>query len=641
MRHPFRAWLLVLPLGLAGCAGEAPAPPASPIAIEQMLDIRQAGGPFWAPDGRSVGFVWTRGSERELWAADVSAAEAAAPGDPGVRQLAPLAGRSDVVVSPDWRFAAYVGNKHIWRIPLDGGDPHQLTSAEGQYAGLNWSPDSTRIAFVVETDDQTDVGIVSASGGDQRLIADQPVDEDSPIWAPDSARIALQRRTADWSGYDIWLVDTRDGDARQLASERYERGVEEFRFDGNAHWSPDGTRLVYLSSRAGYNHLWIAYADGRPPTPLTDGAFVDYSPVWSPAGDRLAFVSSRVRDLEDRHIWVVASSGGAPERVSPDGFATNPAWSADGTRLSYLRSSATEPPEIVVVTPGEAGARRLTESRPFPEATAGFATPEAVRWPSRDGLDVPGILLRDPNTPPGGPGLLYFHGKGGINLKGWGGLPYYAFHQRLVQQGYTILFVNWRGTHIGYGAEFERANFEDYGGGELDDVVTAAEYLARAHGVDATRIAAWGGSYGGYMTMLALAKAPEMFSAGISLYGVSDWDIFLDQSQRKLWRLRLLAKLGDPDAHPERYARSAAIRDAARVRAPLLLLQGLTDDGVVPAQSLDLLDALVAAGKTTSSYVGYTGEGHGFRQIGSVRDLYQRVERFLHEHNGPSAGASR
>ena len=87
---------------------------------------------------------------------------------------------------------------------------------------------------------------------------------------------------------------------------------------------------------------------------------------------------------------------------------------------------------------------------------------------------------------------MYFHGKGGVNLKGWGGLPNYAFHQYLVQRGYSILFVNWRGTHVAYGSEFERANYRDYGGGELDDVVTAGEFLAKEQGVDPKRIACWG-----------------------------------------------------------------------------------------------------------------------------------------------------
>ncbi|MBM3779139.1 MAG: S9 family peptidase [Acidimicrobiia bacterium] len=641
MRRTRHAWMAALALTAAGCTQPA-APPAAapaPVDIERVLDIRQAGAPFWSPDGASVGFFWTRGTEREMWAADPRAAAPGAPGEAAVRQVAPLAGRASAVVSGDWSAMAYVDGRHIWRVPLDGGAPQKLTTTERRYTSLNWSPDGTRIAFVSEEKDQTDVGVVSAAGGDDRLIARDEVDEDSPIWAPDSRRLAFQRRTMDWSGYEIRVADVESGRAEVIATEHYERGVEEFVFEGNGHWSPDGTRIVYLSSRAGYNHLWIAHADGRAPTPLTSGAFVDYSPVWSPAGDRIAFVSSRVRDLEERHIWVVAASGGDPVRVSPDGFASNPAWSADGTRLSYLRSSATEPPEVTVVTPGETSARRLTESRPSPEATANFYTPTAVRWPSRDGMDVPGVILRAPDAPGNGPALLWFHGKGGINLTGWGGLPHYAFHQRLAQQGYTILFVNWRGTHIGYGAEFERANYQDYAGGELDDVVTGAEYLVREYGVDPKRIAAWGGSYGGYMTMLALAKSPETFSAGVSLYGVSDWDVFLDQSQRKLWRLRLIAKLGDPRQNPAFYERSAAIRDAARVQAPLLLLQGTTDDGVVPEQSLALLDALKKEGKT-ASYVAYTGEGHGFRQIGSVRDLYQRVERFFREHNGPSAGAT-
>jgi dipeptidyl aminopeptidase/acylaminoacyl peptidase len=136
------------------------------------------------------------------------------------------------------------------------------------------------------------------------------------------------------------------------------------------------------------------------------------------------------------------------------------------------------------------------------------------------------------------------------------------------------------------------------------------------------------------MTMLAVTKAPEVFNAGVSLYGVSDWDVFLDQNQRKLWRVRLLAKPGDPRENPELFERSAAIQYVSQARAPLLLLQGTTDDGVVPAQSLALLGPLAEAGKP-ASYVEYTGEGHGFRQVGSVRDLYQRVERFFHEHNGP------
>jgi len=640
--RPARPWLGIAPVVLAvvplACGG-GPPPAAQPgaITIEDVLAIRSVGAPIWSPDGRAVAFTWGIGTELNLWTADTAAPSPAGPGAASVRQVAPLAGRGAWATSPDWTAMAYVAKKQIWTVPLAGGVPVQLTKEEGDYSGLIWAPDSSRLAFIIDREDHTDVGVVPAIGGPVVVVGGTPQDEDSPIWAPSSDRLAFIRRTPDWSGYQI-RVSGADGTAgRGIVAEQYERGVEEFHFDGNRHWSPDGRLIVYLSNRDGYNHLWVVPVEGGEPTPLTSGPFVDYDPQWSPTGDRVLFVSSRAGDLEERHVWAVDAAGGDPVRLSGGGFASRPAWSSDGARIAYLRSSATEPPEIVVQEARpDATARRLTESRPSPALTAGFAEPEAVSYPSRDGTMVPAILLRARGPAPDGghPALLYFHGKGGINLKGWGGLSNYAYHQYLVQQGYTVLFVNWRGTHVGYGAAFEQANYQDYGGGELDDVVAGAAFLADQVGVDRDRIACWGGSYGGYMTMLAITKAPGVFRAGISLYGVSDWATFLDQTKRRLWAVRLKAKLGDPDVHADLYERSAAIRFAADAQAPILILQGADDDGVVPEQGESLYRTLVELGKP-ASFAIYTGEGHGFRHVGSERDLFVRVTDFLRRHNGP------
>ncbi len=640
MRRALTVHVAALTAALAACTS----PPAAPaaveghrITIEEILAIRQAGPPAWSPDGQRIAFVWGPGTDRDLWVVDADAAGAASPGDPSIRQAAPLVSRQGATVSPDWSRVAFVAKQHIWVLPLEGGRPQRVTTKEGKYTGLNWSPDSSRIAFVVTEKDQDDIGVASAAGGTVTMIATRPVDEDSPIWAPSSDRLAFIRRLDSWQGYEIWLSSPDGTGARSIVQEAYERGVEEFTFDGNAHWSPDGRRIAYLSSRTGYNHVWTVDVEGGEPIELTRGPWVDYSPRWSPTGDRIAFVSSRVQDLEDRHIWIVAAVGGEPERLSRDGFCSDPAWSPDSTRIAYLRSTATEPPDVTVqqATAGAAAAR-LTESRPDTTVTSGFVEPMAVQWPSKDGTKVPGILLTGRSDAIARPALMYFHGKGGINLKGWGGLPNYAFHQYLAQQGYAILFVNWRGTHVGYGSEFERANHADYGGGELDDVVSGADYLVRHAGADPRRIACWGGSYGGYMTMLAITKAPGVCRAGISLYGVSDWTIFVKQSQRKLWRMRLIAKLGEPTAHPERYARAAAINYAADASSPLLILQGSDDDGVVPAQGESLHDAMRQAGKTVD-YAIYWGEGHGFRHTGSLRDLYTRTAAFLARHNVAAA----
>jgi len=625
-----------LTAALTGCT----APPAEQvgaadrrITIEEILAMSEAGPATWSPDAQQLAFAWGRGTERDLWVVDAHATQPGRPGDGSLRQVAPLVARAGATVSPDWHRIAFVAKQHIWVLPLEGGRPERVTTKEGKYSALNWSPDSTRITFVVTEKDQDDVGVASAAGGEVTMIATRAVDEDSPIWAPSSDRLAFIRRFDNWQGYEIWVSAPDGTGARPIVKETYDRGVEEFRFDGNAHWSPDGRRIAYLSSRTGYNHVWTVDVDGGEPIELTRGPWVDYSPRWAPSGDRIAFVSSREQDLEDRHIWVVNASGGEPVRLSRDGFCTDPSWAPDSTRIAYLRSTAKEPPEVTVQeSKPEATGVKLTESRADLSVTSGFVEPVAVTWPSKDGTKVPGILLKGREDEGSRPALMYFHGKGGINLKSWGGLPNYAFHQYLVQRGYAILFVNWRGTHVGYGSEFERANYQDYAGGELDDVVSGAEYLAREAGVDPTRIACWGGSYGGYMTMLAVTKAPGVCSAGISLYGVSDWTIFVKQNQRKLWRMRLIAKLGEPDRYPERYDRAAAIEFAADATSPLLILQGSDDDGVVPAQGESLHDAMKKAGKTVE-YAIYWGEGHGFRHTGSRRDLYTRIEAFLTKHN--------
>ena len=631
---------------VAACVGAGSPQPDRSILLEEILAIRIARAPVWSPDGGQIAFSWGIGSESNLWVANAASREPGVPGGKSLSQISPLTGRSASAISPDWQQLAYVSKNEIWRIPLKGGLPIQLTQEEEdggeepqgiEYSNLVWSPDNNQIAFTLrhKDPDQSDVGVLNADDGEVTWIAHSSSDEDSPIWSPDSERIAYQHRTDDWHGYEIWVSDADGQNQARLVAENYERGVEEFRFDGNHHWSPTGDRIVYLSSRAGYNHLWIAPLDGSDPVQLTKGEWVDYSPRWSPTGERIAFVSSRVDSLEERYIWTVDAGGGEPVRISGDGFSTSPAWSRDGASLVYLQSSATQPPEIVVqdAVPG-AQARRLTESLPDPSVTANFVTPEAIRYPSRDGKLVPAILLRAANrTEVAGPGLLWFHGKGGINLKGWGGLPNYAFHQRLVQEGYSIVFVNWRGTHIGYGTEWERANYRDYAGGELDDVLGAAEFLEQEVGVDHERIGCWGGSYGGYMTMLTITKAPDVCAAGISLYGVSDWTTFLEQNQRKLWSVRLIAKLGEPASNVALYDRSAAIRFVDQVASPLLILQGQDDDGVVPEQGTSLYQALVAAGKE-AQYVAFVGEGHGFRHVGSQRDLYERAEAFFARHLG-------
>ena len=145
------------------------------------------------------------------------------------------------------------------------------------------------LAFILERNDQDDVAVGSAAGGPVTIIAATPRDEDSPIWSPASDRVAFIRRFDDWTGYEVWVSAPDGTKQHQVVRETYQKGVEEFHFDGNDEWSPDGKRLAYLSSRTGYDHVWTVAIDGGEPTEVTKGAFVDYDPSWSPTGDRILF----------------------------------------------------------------------------------------------------------------------------------------------------------------------------------------------------------------------------------------------------------------------------------------------------------------------------------------------------------------
>ena len=185
-------------------------------------------------------FQWGLGTERDFWTVDAAANKPAVRGDGTARQVAPLTGRADAVLSPDWQLMAYVAKKHIWVAPLQGGRPVRVTSEEGESSALNWAPDSSRIAFVLEHNDQDDIGVGSASGGAVTMIASTTRDEDSPIWSPSSDRVAFIRRFDDWTGYEIWASAPDGTKQHEVVREAYQKGVEEFHFDGNEAWSRTG-----------------------------------------------------------------------------------------------------------------------------------------------------------------------------------------------------------------------------------------------------------------------------------------------------------------------------------------------------------------------------------------------------------------
>jgi dipeptidyl aminopeptidase/acylaminoacyl peptidase len=274
--------------------------------------------------------------------------------------------------------------------------------------------------------------------------------------------------------------------------------------------------------------------------------------------------------------------------------------------------------------------KRLTRSLPASIDPATLVEPMHVRYPGADGREIPALLyiphaeaIRGGALPPA---IVHIHGgPTGQHLRWWD-----RASQWYANNGYVVLAPNIRGS-TGYGREFQEANRGDWGGKDLEDVVKGAQWLAKEGIADAKRIGAYGGSYGGFMTLMVLTQAPDVWAAGVSVVGVVSWKTLHDTTRGDL-RDYLERELGDPAKVPDLYRDRSPLTHVSKIKAPLLVLQGANDPRVPQSEAKLMTDALSKAGKTFDQHV-YEGEGHGFRTranaIDSLRRATEWFDRYL------------
>jgi dipeptidyl aminopeptidase/acylaminoacyl peptidase len=606
-------------------------------------DGQDVGELQFLPDGKSVVFV--RGGDLE----DAANADPNPASNPaGVSQdvwvvtegSAPRrvgAGHSPAV-SKTGRIA-FIRSGQVW---VEGGKGPLVVNRSGVSAeSLRWSPDGSKLAFVSNRGSHSLIEVYDFATKSVSYM-DPSVDHDSePAWSPDGKQIAFIRlfqvadavRGISRSSSEPWAIrvaNVADGTAKQLwkADAGPGSAFSSVTAGNQLFWSPEG-RIVFPWERDGWKHLYSIAATGGAVTPLTPGDFEVKDVSFSDDG-REAIFSSNQNDIDRRHIWRVSVTGGAARQVTR-GEALE--WSpvAVGGGVAFLHSDARRPARAAALI-GSAERDLAPGTIPAEFPVDSLVAPQQVIYSSSDGLSIHGQLFLPSDLKAGErrPAIVFMHGGPRRQmLLGWHSMDYYnnayAMNQYLVNRGYIVLSINYR-SGIGYGLNFrEAANFGAAGASEFSDVEGAGLYLRSRADVDGSRIGLWGGSYGGYLTALGLARASDLFKAGVDFHGIFDWNL-----ERPLTG----PEPGSVGAAAERETAAHLQFGASPVasiqtwRSPVLLIHGDDDRNVAFANTVELVAALRKQGVDFEQMI-LPDEIHGFLLHRSWLKTYKAAADFF------------
>lgn len=465
---------------------------------------------------------------------------------------------------------------------------------------------------------------------------DREVQLSMPLWSSDGTKAVIDARALDRKDRWILALDENTGKTRVVAHDHDDAWIggpgigEPYEPDSvTLGWMKGDQAIYFQSERSGYSHLYTVAFAGGDAKALTSGKWEVDSAILSKDKSRF-FLLTNEADPGVQEVYEMSADGGPRTRLTtlPGGHSCVP--SPDDRWFADVYSYTNKPPELYVQeTYPDAPAKKLTSS-PAPDfwEYPWLDTP-IVTFAARDGVMVRAHVYKPAHYQRGGPAVLFVHGAGYLQNvdRIW---SYYAreymFHQLLMQHGYLVADIDYRGS-AGYGRDWRTAISEHMGGKDLDDNIDAARWMASEYGADPKRLAIYGGSYGGFITLMAMFTQPDVFAAGAALRPVTNWANYNDEYTSDILNL--------PQNDPEAYKRSSPIYFAQGLKGALLICHGMADTNVHFQDTAELVQKLIELRKQNWELAVYPVENHGFVQPTSWADEYKRIFALLERNLKP------
>ena len=605
-------------------------PAARPVPVEDLYYTRSVFGAAWSPDGQQVLFSSDMSGRFNLW-------KVRASGGWPIQLIQSDDVQSGAIWSPDGKWIVYqqdhAGNElyDLYAIPSDGGEPINLTNTpEIREQDPHWSPDGNTIAFAYKPKEGTTYDIALLDWATHKVH--KLTNEQQPgyfwsvvAWSKDSKTIYASRVNPPFTDADVYKVNVATGAAENLTPHQ---GTVRYLASS---LSPDGaTLLLSCDAKGGYMNVALLEVATRKLSWVTDTKWEVFSGNFSPDGKGFTYTLNE-DGLADAYL-VDRGTNRAEKLNLPhglNGYSGNPTeFSPQADRVIVSHEASNQPGDFWVYNIGQHRADQLTFSPIASLRATPLPASQIVHYKSFDGKTITALLWMPFNLKRdgGNPALVIPHG-GPTGQR----VDYFSPEvQALVTRGYICIAPNPRGS-TGYGLEFQKANFQDLGGGDLKDEIAAVDFLKATGYVDPQKVGITGGSYGGFMTLMAIGKTPDVWAAAVELYGIINWSTMLKNSDPSLNEY-LKGLLGDPEKNQKIYEAASPITYIRNEKVPLLVLQGDNDPRVPKEEAQQVVEILKKEGRVVEAHY-YANEGHGFakreNQIDSIRRTIDWFDRYL------------